>query len=183
MLTIIECPDNVKRRKIHQFLDGKVGKVSLFCKKFEISKKSLLVKTFHSCKSYTYNYDDYFNNPENRFYMNEYIIRESNYPMLISGHNMIAYGKYLRNYAKPKHSINADISEDEYNQIISELNVFTIPEPDVPLNKRDLSYYIVIQLDKYYGPDSSNPRIVQPIYYPGLGTPVVKQKGDLSGKY
>ena len=44
-------------------------------------------------------------------------------------------------------------------------------------------YYIVIQLDKYYGPESNNPKIVQPIYYPGLGTPVVKQKGDLCGKY
>ena len=175
MLTIIECPDNNKRRKIHQYLDNKIPKVSLFCKKFKTS--NLYVKTFYlshtNGKTYNYNYDDFFTRLDNNYFSDKNEALKD--AMLISGHNIIAHGDYLKNYVKPKHAILSNVSEDEYNEIIKELNIYTIPEPNKPLNKRDLSYYIVIELEKKYGKE-----IKQPIYYPGLGYPKVIEKGEFS---
>lgn len=146
MLTIIECQDNNKRRKIHQYLDNKIPKVSLFCKKFKTS--NLYVKTYYledvNGKRYYYNYDDFFTKLDNNYFGDKNKALEN--AMLISGHNIIAHGDYLKNYVKPQ--ILSNVSEDEYNEIIKELNIYTIPEPTEPLNKRDLSYYIVIELEK-----------------------------------
>lgn len=42
MLNVIICKDSKKRRKIHQYLDGKEHKVSLYCDLYKQKKQNFL---------------------------------------------------------------------------------------------------------------------------------------------
>lgn len=173
MLTVIECKDSNARKTIHQYLNNslKIKTTSLFCKLFESANDSLFVKAYYMCdvtgKTYLYNYHDFINHPEKYKYYDDII----NDASLVAKNNIIVCGEYLKGYNKNKNFYDRIVPEEEYNEVMLGLNIFTIPEPDKLINKKELEHYILLELDRKYGSKSENPQIIQPRYDPKLGTP------------
>lgn len=163
MLTIIVCDDHIKRLKIHQYLDGKENKVSMYSNLFDAEKTgAFFVKSPCTRKwKYLHRKDAIFH-PYGEPYLDGYYSYWFNCPCggfsydpncdlfdrkEIYKNNIIVYGSYLKGYTSPNHSVkNSEVSENEYNILISELKIFTIPNPERKLNKKELEVYINEQL-------------------------------------
>ena len=161
---IIELiPD--ERRIFHQYLETKyslVGKVSLKSKAFEPNKYAQFMKCYHcdykSVRLSRYHYGVLPNN------MDEWksgicpkclnsIMYEPNYDdrdnvRLITGNNIIAYGKYLSNYNSPKYAKYGTVTNEEIYDILKNKTIYEIDTPTEPTNKKNLQQYIDNEIAK-----------------------------------
>lgn len=166
MLSIIVCDDSNKRLKIHQYLDGKENKVSLYCELFNSETTNIFCvkapcnknKWIHLRKEDA-TWNDYGGQHEGGYY--SYHVkcscggsaydadRDSWESKEVYRNNIIVYGTYLKGYSSNKNVEKSDsIKREEYETIISELKVIHIPNPKSKLNKKELQRYIKEKIQK-----------------------------------
>lgn len=164
MLTVIICDNHKERLKIHQYLDGKEKKVSLYSNLFNAEPTGIFSieppcsdkrKYLKIKDAIWYDYGEGF---EGGYY--SYSInclcgqgfsydpdRDSMDRKELYKNNMIVYGSYLKGYSTPSHATqSSNITEEEYNFIISKLKIFTIPKPRTKMTKKELQKYVNEQI-------------------------------------
>ena len=167
-LYIIACSSSEPRKRIHRYLENtysKLGKYSLKVSRVERSNWYCTLKPCWECDKYVpvnnyhlgcmeNNKDEYLTGDCSR--CGEHVTFEVNYDSWddvrrLYENNIIAVGSYMKHYNRPFHATSGVVSQEEFDEILTNMDIYELDNPDKQLNKRDLQKYIDGELEKLDG--------------------------------